>query len=299
MGGEGVDPEAGEGLHDRLHPVTVDLEVHTSVLPCQVAHSGERGQLLRRPLGLHLEGRAGHVPQVGEAAGLDHPAAPDDRDAVGEGLDLGEDVAGEEHGAAGSLRLGDRLLEDHLHERVEPGGRLVEEQQVDVGDERGDQGDLLPVALGVGARLLRRVEVEAFAQLVAARVVDVAAQPGEEVDRLAAGHRRPQLDVAGHVGQALVQLDRVAPRVATEHPHGAPVGAQQSEEDAHGRGLAGAVWAEEAVDLAVVDLEVEAVEGVHGAEGLDQALGGDDGFGGAHDGSCSSVGAAKTAASSL
>ena len=47
------------------------------------------------------------------------------------------------------------------------------------------------------------------------------------------------------------------------------------------------------------NLEIEAVEGADGAEGLDQALGDDDGFGGAHDGSCSSVGGSKTLAISV
>ena len=49
--------------------------------------------------------------------------------------------------------------------------------------ERGDQGDLLAVALGVRPGLLRRVELEALEQLVAARRVEVAAQPAEQVDR--------------------------------------------------------------------------------------------------------------------
>ena len=56
-------------------------------------------------------------------------------------------------------------LEDLLHQRVEARGRLVEDQQLDVGGERGDEGDLLAVALRVGAALLRRVEVEALDQV--------------------------------------------------------------------------------------------------------------------------------------
>ena len=73
--------------------------------------------------------------------------------------------------------------EDLLHQRVQAGGRLVEQQQLDVGGERGDQRDLLPVALGVGAALLARVEVEPLEQLVAALLVQPAAQPAEQVDR--------------------------------------------------------------------------------------------------------------------
>ncbi len=39
-----------------------------------------------------------------------------------------------------------------------------------------------------------------------------------------------------------------------------------------GGGLAGAVGAEEADDLALADLEADVVDGCHGAEALDQAL---------------------------
>ena len=80
-------------------------------------------------------------------------------------------------------------LEDRLLERVEAGGRLVEHEQLGVGGERRDERDLLPVALGVRAALLGRVELEALEQLRAALRVEPAAQPAEQVDRLAAGQR--------------------------------------------------------------------------------------------------------------
>ena len=80
--------------------------------------------------------------------------------------------------------LGDAVGEDLLHQRVQPGGRLVEHQQVDVGGERRHQRHLLPVALGVGAAALGRVEVEPLEQLLAAGVARVgAAHPQQHVDR--------------------------------------------------------------------------------------------------------------------
>src|SRR5690606_31064861 len=53
-------------------------------------------------------------------------------------------------------------------------------------------------------------------------------------------------------------------------------GPGKAEEDADGRGLAAAVGAEEAVDLALGDREVQAVEGPGGAVGLDEVVGLDD-----------------------
>jgi hypothetical protein len=138
-------------------------------------------------------------------------ALADDGDPVREDLDLRQDVRRQEYRAAGRLRLADAILEHRFHEGVQAGGRLVEQQQLDVAGERGDQGDLLPVALGVGASLLGRVEAEAFDQVVAAFTVELAAQPCEQVDRFAPREVGPQLDIAGHIGKPAVQLHRIGP----------------------------------------------------------------------------------------
>jgi hypothetical protein len=68
-----------------------------------------------------------------------------------------------------------------------------------------------------------------------------------------------------------VQLGGVGPRIGAEHARRPAVGAQQPQQHPDRRGLAGAVRSEEAVDLALLDGEVEAVEGHGGAEGLAQA----------------------------
>ena len=79
-----------------------------------------------------------------------------------------------------------------------PDGRLVEQQQLGVGGERGDDGDLLPVALGVGAALLGRVELEALDELGAPRSGPGRRAAGaEQVDGLAAGEVGPQLTSPG------------------------------------------------------------------------------------------------------
>ncbi len=116
------------------------------------------------------------MPEIGERTALDDPARPDDRDPVGERLDLGEDVAREEHGAPLLLRLPDALLEDGLHERVETRRGFIEEEELDVRGERGDERDLLPVALRIRPPLLPGIEVETLDELVAPALVDPAAR---------------------------------------------------------------------------------------------------------------------------
>ena len=130
--------------------------------------------------------RAGQVAQLGEAAGVDDPARPHDAHPVAGPLDLAEDVARQQHGAAVGPQVGELALEDLLHERVEAGGRLVEDEQRHVAGEGRDEGDLLPVALGVGLALLGLVELEALDEAAAPLLVDAAAQPAEQVDDLAA-----------------------------------------------------------------------------------------------------------------
>jgi hypothetical protein len=103
-------------------------------------------------------------------------------------------VAGEQDGAALGADLVDAVLEHALHERVEPGGGLVQDEELDVGRERRDQPDLLAVALGVGAALLARAQLEALEQLGLALRVEPAAQAPEQVDDLAARERRPEGD---------------------------------------------------------------------------------------------------------
>ena len=139
------------------------------------------------------------------------------------------------------------------------------------GRERRDQRHLLPVALGVGAGLAGRVEVEPLQEQVLALAVQPAAQPAEQVDHLAAGQVRPQRDVAGHVGEPPVQGGRLPPRIAAEQARGAGVGAQQAEQDPQGRRLAGAVRPQEAVHLTVGHGQVEPVQRARLAEVLHQA----------------------------
>ena len=73
----------------------------------------------------------------------------------------------------------DRLPEGCLHQRVEARRRLVQDEQFRSGRERRDQCNLLPVALGVGAGLAGRVEIETLHEQVPPLGIQPAAQPPE------------------------------------------------------------------------------------------------------------------------
>ena len=256
----GVDPEG-----DLL---TVDAQV---VHPAGRGEPGEpTGAVHPAAAGAQGDRRAGEVAQLGEVAGLDHPAVADDRHGVAQPFHLAEDVAAQQHGGTPLAQRLHLVAEDGLHQRVEPGRRLVEEEQLGVRRQRGHQRDLLPVALGVGAHLGGRVEVEPLDEPLLPRGVDRTVHPGEEVECLPAREGRPQRDVAGHVGHAGVQLHGIPPRVQTQHPCRTLIGADEAEERADRRRLARSVGAEEPAHLPGVDDQVQTVERDGRAEGLGQ-----------------------------
>ena len=85
--------------------------------------SGKGGEGLG---GGHRDGGAPQVTQVRERAGFDDLALTDNRDAIGENLHLGEDVAGKQDGVPGLLHLANAFLEHRFHEWVEASGRFVQ-----------------------------------------------------------------------------------------------------------------------------------------------------------------------------
>src|SRR5439155_19499693 len=114
--------------------------------------------------------------------------------------------------------------------------------------------------LGVHARLLGRIELEALEKLVPPPPVEVAAEPTEEIDDLSPAEVRPQAHLAGYVRETAVQRHRVAPWITAEKRDAPCVGAKEAKQDSDGRGLARAVGSEKAVDLACLNLQIEPVQ---------------------------------------
>ena len=90
------------------------------------------------------------------------------------------------------------------------------------------------------------------------------------VEQLSAGHQRVDRRLLeGHPDRA-ADIVGLADHVVAGYERRAGGGAEEGGEDADQGGLAGAVGAEEAVDLSGVDLEVEVVDGADGAELTDE-----------------------------
>ncbi len=140
--------------------------------------------------------------------GAERHQAPvvDDRDAVGELLGLVEQVGGEHDRDPVRPQLSDVLPRRPAGGRVEPGGRLVEEQHLGSTDDR--QRERQPLLLPTGEvpepGPARVVEPDAFEQVVRVERIAVVGReqpqhlggPGERVDAALLQHQTRRGDAA-------------------------------------------------------------------------------------------------------
>ena len=118
-----------------------------------------------------------------------------------------------------------------------------------------------------------KVEVEPIGEQLDALLRHAAAQMGEVRQQFARGLSAIDDEVAGQVTEAPAQRRSPLARVLPEHRRAAAGRADEVHQDADGGRLAGPVGTEEAVDLPLADLEIEAVEPAPAAVVLRQCLG--------------------------
>jgi hypothetical protein len=184
-------------------------------------------------------------------------------------------VRGDQHRPAGVAGEAEQELAHAVAGvRVETGGRLVEDQQRRLVDQR--LGDLDP-------GLLTRGEVPhpALAEVAEVEQLDQLADPPPgAADRVHAGEddqafldrqRAGQMDIAGGEIRPAQCLEAVGGQVGPEQADGALVGCDQTEEHVERGGLAGSVGPEETDHLTFANREADVVHGGNGTEALDQA----------------------------
>jgi hypothetical protein len=167
-------------------------------------------------------------------------------------------------------------VDELLPERVEPRGRLVEDEQLGPVLQRLDEPDLLPVALRERPDRAVELELEPPGEALGRAEVVPPAQAREEADQLPGGEPLVEPEVAGDVADPAPHGDPVAPRVEAEDLETTRGRPDQVEQQADGRRLPGAVRAEEAEHLAGLDLEVELGDAALAAVALGQGVGAHD-----------------------
>ena len=164
--------------------------------------------------------------------------------------------------------LRDERADPFLHRDVEAQGRLVEEEDGRAVEERPDDLHLHPLSEGQvtdrlvdeGAQVEQVDELVArAAELVARKAVDGA----DQVERVECRQVPLELVAVAHDHRDPAQKRRLAARRHVPQDAGLAGGrVKEAREHLEGGRLAGAVGAEEADDLARLDVERDAVDGM-------------------------------------
>ena len=228
---------------------------------------------------LDLQALDGDLAEVLERVDDHEPALAEDRQAVGDALDLRQGVRGQEHRAALGADLAEERVKALLHEGIQTGDRLIQDQQLGFVHEGLDQSELLSVA---GRQLADRaieIGVEALGQGVAHARVDSTAELREVVEHHPPGQLRVHRQITGQEADPSADLEAVLAHVEPEHPSRARGRPDQVQQQSHRGRLARTVGTEKAEHLALLDLQVELEQPTPGAVVLRQTARGNHGLG--------------------
>ncbi len=184
-------------------------------------------------------------------------------------------VGGDQHAHALGGELVDLAPELAPRLGVDAGGRLVEQQQLGLGQDAGaERQALLPAARQLAGQLalaaLQAQPLDGGARLPGG--VGEAVDAGDELQVLQDRQVLVEREALRHVADVVLDLLALGADVVAERRAAAAVGRQQPAQHAQGGGLAGAVGAEEAVDLAAAHAHRQVAHDHLAAEGLGQPL---------------------------
>ena len=202
-------------------------------------------------LGAHAQESRPGLVGVG---GHDSLSGIQDGEAVDEPFELANQVGGDEHGALSGIGVlvsaDDRLDELPADQGVQARGGFIEHQQLGLGGDGSDEGQLRALAFAQPAGGRGGIELEALQQAFLEVRVPARSEARQVIERLAHAHPRIERDEVGHIGQAGLHGLFFTHRIQPEDPDRSLLRAQQVEQALERGGLAGTVAAEEAVAAA-------------------------------------------------
>jgi hypothetical protein len=160
----------------------------------------------------------------------------------------------------------------HARRRVEPGGRLVEEDELGIADEpqREVEATTLPAGQRLDARVRLVREPDQLDELVHRPPARV--HPPVQRDELADGELVVHPGLLQDDADPLAELPAAVPRVQAQDLDMAAGAVAMALQDLDGRGLARAVRSEDAEHLTFGDGEAQAVDGRERAVALVQVV---------------------------
>jgi hypothetical protein len=200
----------------------------------------------------------------------DEASASDDDDVAGGQRHLAHQVAGDEDGAAAGSVRGEQVADPPHAVGVQPVDRLVQDEDLGVGQQGGGDAEALAhaereAAGALAGHVLQPDHVDDLVDAAAGNAVGRGQRPQVLVGRSGRVHRTGLEQCADDLQRARVL--GVGAAVDGDAAGGRRV---QAEDEPHGRALAGAVRPQEAGDDAGLDGEAEVVDGGLGAVGLGQ-----------------------------
>src|SRR5664280_1746835 len=255
----------GEERPDRAGDV-VRVEDRLAVLLGGARHAAEAGHQLHRELQVRVEEDRplSEAPpdQLRHGAHLQDVAVVHDRHPVAQLGGLLHVVGGQHHRRAPLLEPLDEVPERAPGLRVQPRRRLVQEDQLGIVDERqcDRQALLLPAGEVHRPCLGAFPEVDRVDQLPGRHVM--VKEAAEEVQELGHGESRVERHALELDPDALLDRLGMPADVQAEDLDRPGIRRAQALEDLDRGGLAGPVRTEHAEDLALADLEGDAVDGL-------------------------------------
>src|ERR1700722_16734408 len=131
-----------------------------------------------------LDGESRKVSHLGERAHLDQLACAEDPYSIAQCLHFAHDVGREKDCLATILGFVDAETKRLLHQWVESARGLVQDEQIRPSHQCRDQDDLLAISLGVGAYLLRGVEIEPVDQCIPVGVIYLSLHSSQQTEGL-------------------------------------------------------------------------------------------------------------------
>ena len=161
-------------------------------------------------------------------------------------------MGGDQHGEARRRQTMDLVPEFAPRLRIDACGRLVEQQQLRlVHDAGGKRESLLPAARKRASELMAaRGQAEILERLATASRLGEVVEPGDEIEVLLDRQVLVEREPLGHVADLALDTAAAADDVVAEHRPLAGVRRQKPADHADRGGLARAVGAEKADDLA-------------------------------------------------
>ncbi len=168
---------------------------------------------------------------------------------VHKALHFAQDVRGEENGHAAGVLGADQVEELALHQRIEAGGRLIQEEQFGAVQQALHDADLFLVAIRQVADAAVQLQFHDFGQLVQALGAVAIVKAGGILEQVDDFHAFVVIDFRRQVADIAADLRTVGDHILAKNLGAAAGWMDQRQQQADGGGFAGAVRANEAEDF--------------------------------------------------